>query len=254
MRKTKIGSLLVIAILALAGIGVAYAGFTDTLTIKGDVDTATVSMEVVGYSGTYVYKVWDFKVEGMTEMTEDDLPDWWAVEEFDPAEEVLVLSGFNYELPSENKVMTFFDGSASVELVSYAQAKPYDGDDYDVHMVYDNLFPCKDFTADFVIKYTGSVPAKLWADISSNDGWLNELADIDGEIEIFANKTTIVDGEWVLGESVDVGHQVHTGDYVYIALKIHLPQENKWQDKDGEFFATITALQWNEDESALPTN
>ncbi len=258
MRKTKIGSLLVIAILALAGIGVAYAGFTDTLTIKGDVDTATVSMEVVAYSGTYVYKVW---VDAGK--TFPDIPNDWdaaIVEEYDHDEEVLMLKGFMSELPTEAEVLDWaaqYNGFYA-ELVSFAKAQHYDGDDYDVHMVYDNLFPCKNFTADFVIHYTGSVPAKLWATISetSNDQWLEDLYNA-GEIKINAYEVDgDGDGIWEMSDidkdsPVDIGHQVHTGDSIYIEISIHLPQDNKLKDLDGEFFATITALQWNEDMNDL---
>ena len=58
MRKNKIGTIFIVLIFALTGIGITYSGFTDNIQIHGIVDTATVELEIVDYSGTDVWKVW----------------------------------------------------------------------------------------------------------------------------------------------------------------------------------------------------
>lgn len=50
----------------------------------------------------------------------------------------------------------------TVEFVSSAWATPgsmHEQTTYDIDLIFDNLFPCIDFTADFVLHYEGSIPA-----------------------------------------------------------------------------------------------
>ena len=58
MKTAKIGAMFLISILALAGIGMGYAAWTDTITITGSVNTGSVEWAFTGYSGTWVWKVW----------------------------------------------------------------------------------------------------------------------------------------------------------------------------------------------------
>lgn len=58
MRKDKIGTIFLVTVLALAGVGISYAGFTDSITVYGTADTATVVLDIEAYSGTDVYKVY----------------------------------------------------------------------------------------------------------------------------------------------------------------------------------------------------
>ena len=60
MRKNRIGALFMVSVLALAGIGISYAGFTDTITVSGTVNTATVDLDIIAYSCTKVWKIWDW--------------------------------------------------------------------------------------------------------------------------------------------------------------------------------------------------
>lgn len=53
-RRVKLGTLFIVSLLALAGIGISYAGLTDTITIFGTVQTAVVEFQDVSYTGTYV--------------------------------------------------------------------------------------------------------------------------------------------------------------------------------------------------------
>jgi len=247
MKRTKIGSLLVISVLALAGIGIAYAGFTDTISVQGDVNTATVTLELKNYSGTYVYKIW----------TDDDkvapeLPDTWPDDGYEPDNELLVLKGFVGDLPLESQVIDHFQTNDwNAELVAHAIAEPGDGEN-EVKMTYDNLFPCIDFTADFVFHYDGSIPAKLWAEYEitsdNNDDLLGMLL-ADDEITLKAYECEPDDDGWNIDYNapVDIGHQVHNCDHIYVELTIHIPQDNKYQGLSGSFTAWIHALQWNED-------
>jgi hypothetical protein len=245
MRKNKIGSLFLVAALALAGIGISYAGFTDTITVFGEVETGTVELKVVDYSGTDVYKVWDWKV------TDPDPSGWnWTAETIiDKAEETVIISGFEGELPTESEVIEFFTGNNGyadgAELVAHAMAEAGIGDN-EVFMNYTNLFPCKWFKADFVIHYDGSIPAKLYADILPDDTDSDWLLELDNLLQVYKVEPDGAGG-WIKGELVDQGHQVHKCNYTLWELSFHVPQSNDYQDRSGSFTARIGALQWNED-------
>ena len=58
MNKNKIGTLFLVSTLALAGVGVSYAGLFDEIFVSGYVEAATVDIVVDSYSGTYVWKIW----------------------------------------------------------------------------------------------------------------------------------------------------------------------------------------------------
>jgi predicted ribosomally synthesized peptide with SipW-like signal peptide len=53
LGKDKIGAMFVIAMLSLAGIGIAYAGWTDTIQITGTISTGSVDWDIIEYSGTW---------------------------------------------------------------------------------------------------------------------------------------------------------------------------------------------------------
>ena len=58
MRRNKIGAFFLVSTLALAGVGISYAGFTDYIQVYAKVDTATVKLDIVDYSCTVIYKIW----------------------------------------------------------------------------------------------------------------------------------------------------------------------------------------------------
>jgi hypothetical protein len=278
MRHNKIGTLFLVSVLALAGIGISYAGFSDNIAVYGTVDTATVDIDWIGwYSGTWVYKIWGF-------------PDALSSPPGDPVvynldDEILIYRGFTNIQPPESVVedwATYNGGNA--ELVSYSEAKVGTTHDdetgtpklYDIDMVYSEIFPCIDFEANFIFHYGGSIPAIidtaqifafpggsvypdtttnflewLWAyhlipDNEAYGAWV-EAYFIQGYDETGAptdDLSKIV--SWQLGNPVDVGQQLHACDYVLVKLIIHLPQDNNLQGLSGIFGGNIHVIQWYE--------
>ena len=215
-----------IAVLALAGIGMSYAGFTDTINVYGTVTTGTVDLEIDSYSGTWVWKV------------------------FDAVDEIVVTDDPAFSVDPE-------DGF----LVSYAKGREVTASDpegYDAVLEFDNLFPCIDFTADIVFQYKGTIPAKV---ITMNWDWAgDEVTKPDGTVIedfiswLMANGHMTgafyrcnEDGElFDPAEEVTLGYQLHEGDYFKLVVTIHLPQENWLQDLEGDGYVNIEVRQWND--------
>ena len=241
MRKNKIGAVFLVSALALAGIGITYAGFTDTISVYGTVNTATVELDIEAYSGTDVYKVY-----GPDIATND---------------EIRIFRGYSFERPDPTNpaaIIAYFNlpASTNIELVSSAWSHDYEGPgDFDFAMTFDNLFPCIDFTADFIIHYEGSIPAKVniaqWVMYTD---WLEELY-LAGGVSIKAFICTVPNPGQPIGPNnypikteqvVNLGTQLHYCDYVIVELTLHLPQNNYWQGKTGEFIGKVGVIQWND--------
>lgn len=209
INSTKIGVIFIISALALAGIGAGYAAWTDTIYIDGNVSTGSVEWKVIDYSGTYVWKVFGAADTGNGPET---------VVTGNPDYSVLPEEGFR---------------------VSYAEATP-GTEEFDVNVVFDNLFPCIWFKVDIVIEYTGTVPGRindiLYSYTPEND-WLEPLI-ISGDIYATAKDAS--------GNVVEIGYQLHENDLVFIELWIHIPQDNDLMLKSGAFTATFIVVQWNE--------
>lgn len=274
MKRNKVGSLFLVSVLALAGIGISYAGFSDNISVYGSVNTATLSTEIMTgwYSGTWVYKIW-----GFPDMPEDPVPGNPADIQitYDPANEILIYHGFVQFYPGEDAVEDWATnnfGNAELESSAYATSGLYvfpDGTASDVDMVYDNLFPCIDFSADFIFHYTGSIPGRINTatifpilyDINYPDSeelaalWAihqaNPTAGFGAWVEAYRALPILgTDGQTIIGwtidhnQPVDVGYQLHNCNYVYVKLTIHLPQDNYWQGMNGAFGGTIGVQQW----------
>lgn len=141
----KIGLVVLALMLALGALGVGYARWSDTITISGTVNTGSVNINVVQYSGTDIYKMPDdslFRIHWYTARPE----------------------------PPEGGL-----------LVSSAVAQPGTEDDT-VVVTFDNVFPCQDFIVDWLMQYVGTVPAHInvawsvdgipaeWVVVTKNDG------------------------------------------------------------------------------------
>jgi len=241
MKKNKIGTIFLISALALAGVGISYAGWTDTITISGVVETGTVDLDLEAYSGTDVYKVYG------PDIALDD--------------EVRVFRGYDFERPDPNdhdEVRTYFDlpASTNIELVASAWSHDYTGEgDFDLGMTFDNLFPCIDFTADFVLHYEGSIPVIVnLAEVIMYTDWLEELY-LAGGVSVEAYRCTVANPNQPLEinnypveteEEVTLGTQLHYCDYVVVKLTLHLPQNNYWQGRSGEFSGRVGVIQWDD--------
>ena len=259
MNTGKIGTMFLVSVLVLASVGITYAGFYSNRSLYGTVDTATVNLDIVEFSGTWVYKVW-----GWTDPQHPpDAPASWKGLDitWDPAGEVLICRGFDQYQPTETKLDDWVGDYPGTqwEAISHAQANPGTQHgtppvNYDVDMEWDNIFPCIDFIADVVVHYTGSIPAHI---AQPTPTW------IVGE-QYFAGYTTFKAYWYTTGKAnlntlgvIDLHKgneittwpiQVHECQYVGIEVWIHLPQlpDNSLQDKHGEFNFNISSMQWNE--------
>jgi len=188
-------------VVLLCAVGVGYAGFMAQLGYHGTVATAKVEISVVDYSGTWVYK---------------------------------------NLLTHERHVLHYEETNSNYMLVSSAYAQSGSGE-WDVEFVFDNLFPCVDFVADFVAEYTGTIPVNL-VDMTFNiDQWLEPY------LVWKAYKCQGSPGAWQIGERIQIGEQLHNGDKIYVVVCIHIPQDNTLQGQVGEFSGSLNILQWQDD-------
>ena len=203
-------------VLALGALGVGYAAWTDELYIEGTVNTGDVDLTVVDYSGSWVVKWYPHGYEYFH---------GWVADK-------------PYVDPLEG------------EMVAWAEARPGTANEADIVIEFKNIFPCQPFVADFLLHYDGSIPARLYADITPG---------VDGDEQILAQYVTIK--AWKLegythGEDdihpylipdneVDIGVQVHKCDHILVKMFMYLPQDNDLMGLEGSFKARIQAIQWN---------
>lgn len=214
MRKTKIGSLFLVAVLALAGIGMSYAAWTDEISIQGSVVTADFGWDIEYYSGTWVYK--DVPAHGCEIYYGNVAP----YGDFNPGGEPL----------PENYLYV---------ASAYARAGDPGQEEADVFVVFDNIFPCVPFKADLGIKYDGTIPARMQVKT-----YTNNLGDIDDytTIEI---KVTRGDEEIIVPMAQIEGFQLKPCDHIHVDMIIHLPQDNDLTGLEGDFYLEIGIIQWN---------
>lgn len=224
MNPTKIGVIFIVSALALAGVGIGYSAWTDTIYIDGTVSSGSVEWHFIDYSGTYVWKVYGAPDTGYGLET---------VVTSDPTYSVDPANGFR---------------------VAYAEA--VEGlDDSHAIVTYDNLFPCIDFEADVVIEYDGTIPGKINAvgfydlDTHPENYWPEEGDEvlIDWYTDLYID---IYDGEDLIVDNIDpallMGYQLHYGYEIHIVMKIHLPQDDTLMGLSGNFGVFAEVVQWNE--------
>ena len=238
MNNKKIGTIFLVAVLALAGIGISYAGLTDTISVYGTVKTGSVDLEIEDYSGTWVWKVY----------ADDD--------------ETVITNNPDYSVPEDEGM-----------LVSYAKGRdiapndPLNGDmPYDAAVEFSNLFPCIDFTADILFHYVGEIPCKV---SDMNWDWTGDLIDLDDDGIPETDFITYLQQMWIdtdglygmtggfyrcdeFGNILDpvdevvVGYQLHYCNYFKLEVTIHLPQDNIFQGLQGSGYVDIGVIQWND--------
>jgi len=231
MKTARIGAIFLVAIMALAGIGAGYAAWTDTIYIKGTVNTGTVDLNAVAYSGTWVYKVYPH-----------DIFIWhgWADPDTgDPIDDIDLL------------ISEKFDGPKDYDLIAYATA--YKAGNDKVKVEWDNLFPSIDFIVDIVFHYDGSIPVridKISYTIIRGENWINPLI---GSGDVWAHAYMTDDPiQYIKPDlmpddgTVYEGTQLHYCDFVKLDVHAHIPQDPFYMGKSGKVEATISVIQWNE--------
>ena len=216
----KMGLMFMAMVIALVGIGVGYASWTDTLTITGTVNTGSVELEVVEYSGTKVYKVPGVQNEIVVQDWEGN---WTA--------------GAPFPTPP-----------AGGTLVAFSGARPGGADEKDVVMKWWNLFPSVWFEANVVFHYVGSIPAKVndididwWGDIDGD--WVTPLG-ANGNITLEMTIVESLDASRV-DDVVEEGYQLHYSDHVLVEVRIHIPQDDVYMNREGGGSIDIEVIQWN---------
>jgi len=228
MRKQKIGIIFATTMFIIAGIGISYAGFTDTIQIYGTIQTATVDLEVKGHSVTEIWKIWGDNAP------DDEIYKWYGYtnDQNYPLDKDYVLSQTQAEF---------------AERISWTESNQ--GDQHDVDFKFMNIFPCIDFRADVIIKYTGSIPAKInWPDLIWDENGNNY--DFSTYTKLIAYYYDLVDEQWVRKDEIsplDFPLQIHESEYIGFEVEISLVQDNILQNKNGKFSLEINAIQWHDD-------
>jgi predicted ribosomally synthesized peptide with SipW-like signal peptide len=220
----KIGLLCLALVLALGALGIGYAAWTDTINISGSVNTGTVDINVVNWSNTWVWKV----VDNASYPDEICIAHQW---ETDPNNDQAPVGAITSNL--------WPDGIYHYELA--IADSDYNGDDA-VLVTFANLFPCIDFTADFLMHYEGTIPVKVnLAEISFSGA---------PELEQYVTFTWYEsDADGTYGRVIENGIggiQMHYCDYVICAINIHLPQDNTLMNLSGTITGQVQVVQWNE--------
>ena len=215
----RLGILFLVLVIALGGIGAAFAAWTDTVTISGTVNTGTVDIVIEATSGTEVYK----------DLRDDSMVACYYREDHG-------VKTYNLDLgplpPPGGLLVAWADGDIT-------------GDDA-MSFEFQNIFPTENFTffVDALFQYVGTVPAKINSITTSNvvdpDGILDEL-----DIQTVALRWDH-DNQVPLSETVDIGTQLHQGDWVWVVLGIVVPQDNNLMGKSASGTITIELIQWNE--------
>jgi len=222
----RLGLLFMVLVIALGGIGAAFAAWTDTVTITGTVNTGDVDLNVVRYSGTWVWKV-------------PTAPD-----------EIVVWHGWADELADHTP--------ANGQLIAWAYMGPDGAVEDSVLGVAENIFPEILFTADVLLRYDGSIPAIVYATVVQPPTGDVELTAITGwdytppppqprAINDCAFVGTYTGGVFE-GTQINSynGVQMHDGDYMLLEVNLNLPQDNDLMDKHETWKVNMNAIQWNE--------
>jgi hypothetical protein len=226
MKTAKVGAIFLISVLALAGIGVGYSAWTDTIYVQGIVNTGTVGWHFSDYSGTWVYK----------DLIEED--------------EIIVTTPYP-DPDGDGYVDTNGDQIDDALLISWAFAEQA-ADDHHAIVEFANLFPCIDFIADVEITYTGSVPGKLNL-IGFTDSWASDPNEESYDDEVLIDQYTTIEitvyddeGTIIYQGVPELGLQLHQDYSIYAVMKIHLPQVDNLMNLYGDFGVFAEIVQWNE--------
>jgi hypothetical protein len=227
----KIGLLALAVVMALGALGVGYAAWTDTIFIDGTVNTGSVDLNIIELSNTYVVKVPD-EVAGVYD---------------DMADEMVIVhqrvnkrggGGITWSVINDPPMPPI---PPNILVASAVTTMPCDNN---ITMTWDNAFPCVELTADFLVRYDGTIPVKVDALLTHWTGDAELLAQY-AQVHFFYWDEVTGQGE----EIIDCPVQLHGGECIYCVAMLHLPQDNALMSLNGSFTATINAIQWNEYEN-----
>jgi len=253
----KIGFLIMALILALGTLGIGYAAWVDEVTITGSVDTGSLDLEVVDYSGMWFWKVPGGTPEYFFTVDPKFVP---AQVPGNPAPFVVAYAKSQQTMagdpavPVDDAITMTFSELFPIDSPCVPIWGP-DGDDADTDM---DSWGCQfGWRADFVLHYNGSIPAMVdaaFTDATGDAAWLwengyawVEFYYLDESYKpgdnLFAHKLGAVTGPV----------QMHYCDYIWGMLIIEIPQvppegltQDDFMNLVGTFVAKITAIQWNE--------
>lgn len=253
MRRIAILTLTLVLVLGSLGIGVAK--WFDTITVEGTVTTGNIDLIVTGYSGTWVFNVYDLNNSGIiqTENTYFAGPDTVIThdEYFLTTGQGVGLdisSGFDKDgIPDDSGK----DGFLIAEAYSIPGTKT---DEVDV--MFTNIFPMGSsqlpypFIANVELHYVGSIPARIsTVSLEGIDGFGQQLIN-DGYITTSKIGTAGTDIEGATGRienrNVIDGFQLHSGDTLNISINVTIPIENSLMNRSGSFKAIFSVSQFND--------
>lgn len=237
-------------IMALGALGVGYASWTDKVNITGTVNTGTVSIEVLSYSGMWVWKtpgadaVYDPANPGSIGLIQDD--------------QTITLA--NVAPPGAIDAFPFSGGA--LDPVAYANAAQ-GLTNKDIVVNFNNLFPIDmgpeatespmPYTADFVIHNNGTVPVKVNLD-NLAIVWTGRQPNGDIVTSITAALST--DGGATYTPVAVLGVQLEPSYRLEIMVNITVAEDGiiggtgmnnaDNQGLSGTITGTIGVIQWNE--------
>jgi len=231
--RSKIGVIFLVSVLALAGIGISYAGWTDSIAVSGTVQTGKVMFEVTEYSGTWVWK--QISTHGKITHTGS-----------------VAATDLNEDGKLNDDPNGFY-GNNDYELVAYSYAhNSVQTVNEQVYFEFVNLFPCVDFSADF--KFTiGTIPVFLtatqvvWTNEKINNvptPWINGIPD--APVPTIGVKIYDAAGNQIYPTTADK-IQLHPGVTYTWVLTIHIPQDNAYMNAYAEGSASMSIIQWSDD-------
>lgn len=220
----RLGILFMVLVIALAGLGAAFAAWTDEIVITGTVNTGSVDIVIEQVSGTDVYK--DLDSDQMVVCRY--FVDATGAKVYHPVPFLDPPGDAGPPQPTNDL------------LVASASATISAGDT--LEFTFDNIFPCLDFAIDAKFHYVGTVPAKInkitVEAIDDPDGILDDL-----DISFFGY---MWDPEnHVVGAPVDIGSQIHEDQWIWAGIVVHVPQDQALMGKSASGTIKIELVQWN---------
>jgi len=236
----KIGLLCFALVIALGGLGVGYAAWTDTVTINGTVNTGTVDLDIIETSSTFVFKDTDPAVGGSDEMV--------VVHQRKNMRPVVGMPTWNIintpAIPT-NPV----EGNGPFDSIAWAYA--YSPADDEIRISIGNAFPLDDGTlkADFILHYLGTIPVKVAV---AGIGYTPRV--VPEGCKSISDDVVIKYYEWdeTTGKGAEIqlpimGDQWEYCKHILVEISVDLGEEDPCDmGQTGEIYGRITVVQWNE--------